>query len=397
MGASSGVQLWISTCGEHRVRHVSAAGIMSTVAGTGVQEAGLNGVPATVSAIGCAGLAGTYVNATSGGVRFWVVEHANHRIREVRESGLIYPFAGNGTAGGSGDGGPAVLAGIHYPHGVTVAVDSSTGRVRMWLSEFQGNRVRSVDEVGRISRVVGTGVVAPLTGSIGDGGAALNAMLRGPTGIAHRLRGTLGGVELWIAEFTGHRIRYVNENGIISTIAGDGTAGFVGDSGPALSARINGPHFLHVMQNTSSDNVTLWIAEFTNSCIRVIDEAGILQRVAGVCNQTGFSGDGGPALSATMSGPSGLAFVLNTTTRWASMYFTDRQNNRVRMVADVAWLPLPSASPSTSVRASVSVPASATPSATATASGTVDAPAIISAASTITASATTSALAVLSA
>jgi len=157
----------------------------------------------------------------------FIADFFNSSIRKVNAAGIITTVAGNGTAGFSGDGGPATAAQLDGPGGV--AVDGSGN---LFIADLADSRVRKVDVTGMITTVAGDGT----PGFSGDGGSATAAQLAFPFDVAIDSLGNL-----YIADSNNHRIRMVNAAGIITTVAGDGTFGFSGDGGPATTAQLNTP------------------------------------------------------------------------------------------------------------------------------------------------------------
>ena len=157
----------------------------------------------------------------------YIVDTANSVIRKVSANGKISTVAGNGSAWFSGDGGPATSAQLNNPFDVRA---DSAGN--LYIADSGNHRVRKVTPNGIITTIAGTGVA----GYSGDGGQATNAQLNNPTGVALDATGAL-----YIADFYNQRIRKIAPNGIISTVAGTGTAGFSGDGGQATSARLDWP------------------------------------------------------------------------------------------------------------------------------------------------------------
>src|SRR5580704_1190186 len=187
----------------------------------------------------------------------------------------------------------------------------------VFIADSQNNRVRMINGSGTISTVAGNGI--GLFG--GDGGPATSANLKNPTGVA------VSGTSLYIADNQNNRIRMVNlTTGIISTVAGTGAAGSGGDGGPATSAQLNGPYGVAV--NISGD---LLIADTNNNRIRLVNLiTGIISTVAG--NGTvGNGGDGGPATSAQLYHPMGVALDLS-----GDIFIADTDNQRVREVAGIS-------------------------------------------------------------
>jgi hypothetical protein len=222
-------------------------------------------------------------------------------------SGMISTYAGNGTAGYSGDDGPALDAAFQYPYGV--AVDSSGN---LYIADKLNNAIRKVTSSGTISTYAGNGTL----GYSGDGGQARDAKLNNPGGLALDSNGNL-----YIADTENNVVREVSPAGIISTVAGNGSGGFSGDQGPATSAELLGPSGVTV--DASGD---LYIADSVNNRIRVVSN-GVIKTIAGNGNY-GFSGDGGPAVSAELATPYGVA--LDTG---GKLYIADYLNNRIRIVS----------------------------------------------------------------
>ena len=215
--------MYISDGNNQRIRKVNAAGIITTIAGTGTNGYSGDGGPATAAKIYApAGLAAD----NAGNVYF--ADQGNSRIRKISAAGTITTVAGTGTAGFSGDGAPATIAKIRFPS--DVALD---GMGNLYIADAYNNRVRKVDTLGLISTVVGTGIA----GFAGDGGPANVALINIPSGIKADSVGNL-----FISDGINQRIRQINvSTGTISTLAGNGTAGFSGDGGPAIAAKLNYP------------------------------------------------------------------------------------------------------------------------------------------------------------
>ncbi|HUP70393.1 MAG TPA: DUF6531 domain-containing protein [Acidimicrobiales bacterium] len=231
-------------------------------------------------------------------------DHNNHR---VRKNGVISTVAGNGIAGFAGDGGQAVSARLNLPGGIVL-----DGAGNLYIADNGNNRVRKVAANGIITTLAGTGVA----GSSGDGGPATSAQLSGPTGVEIDRAGNL-----FVSEYGGHRIRKLAANGIITTVAGNGIAGFAGDGGAATSAQLFSPAGIELDYPGN-----LYIADFNNGRVRKVATNGVITTVAG--NGTaGFGGDGGPATSASVWSPNGIAID-----RAGNLFIADTRNQRVRKV-----------------------------------------------------------------
>ena len=280
---------------------LAASGDISTVAGIGGGFSG-DGGPATSAQL----KSPSGVAFDSSGNLF-IADQFNHRIRKVDTSGNIGTVAGTSTQGFSGDEGPATSAQLERPSGV--AVDSSGN---LFIADLINNRIRKVDTSGNISTVAGTSTA----GWSGDGGPATSAQLNFPHGVAVDSSGNL-----FIADSGNHRIRKVDTSGDISTVAGTSTQGFSGDGGPATSARLSEP--MGVTVDSSGD---LFIADMSNQRIRKVDTSGNISTVTGD-GTFAFGGDGGPATSAQMWNPIGVAVDSS-----GNLFIADTSNHRIRKV-----------------------------------------------------------------
>jgi len=294
--------LFIGDYGNDRVRKVTSSGIISTVAGNEIRGFSGDGGPAT-----SARLSYPYSVAVDTAGNLFIADTYNHCVRKVTPGGVISTVAGNGTYGFSGDGGPATAAQLRIPQGV--AVDTAGN---LFIADTGNNRVRKVTPGGVISTVAGNGT----HGFSGDGGPATSAQLNYPSGVAVDTARNL-----FIADRNNNRIRKVAPGGVISTVAGNGTYGFSGDGGPAMAAQ------LRIPQGVAVDTTrNLFIADYGNNRVRKVTSNGVISTVAGN-GIRGFSGDVGPAASARLNGPSGVAV---DTAR--NVFIADTGNNRVRKV-----------------------------------------------------------------
>jgi sugar lactone lactonase YvrE len=231
-----------------------------------------------------------------------------YTVVPLSPSGMIVTFAGDGTTVFKGDAGPAILAGLDEPG--FVAVDAG-GNV--YIADRVHNRIRKVAPDGIIDTYGGNG--SP--GFSGDGGSATLASISNPADVLVDSSGNL-----LIADYANNRIRKVATNGTITTIAGNGNAGFGGDSGPATLAQINLPRGLAM---DAAGN--LFIADTSNHRVRKVSTNGTITTVAGN-GFSGFSGDNGPATSASLTFPSGLAVDPA-----GNLFIADTANQRIRKVA----------------------------------------------------------------
>ena len=256
--------------------------VIDAFAGTG--ERGFDGDGGHATQARFNGLGGIAVDA-SGNV--YVADANNRRVRRIDASGMITTVAGNGELGSAGDGGSAIEAQLNIP--TDIALDASGN---LYIAEAVGNRVRKIDTTGKISTVAGTGV----EGSAGDGGPAIEAQLNQPLAMAVDAAGNI-----FIGEYGGYRVRKVNLEGTITTIAGRGTKGGDGDGGPATAAQFN---YISGLAVDVLGNIL--VSDMNEARVRKISPTGIISTIAGT-GTWGHSGDGGPALRAEIETPGGLA------------------------------------------------------------------------------------------
>jgi len=340
---SSG-NLLVADTGNDRVRKISPAQIVSTVAGGHLGDDG--------RARGASLNSGFNVHlAFDLAGNLYVADPGNNRVRKITPDGIISTFAGDGFSGYSGDGGLASNAMLSDPNSVTV---DNQGNV--FIADSGNGVIRKVDTTGVISTfakpspfgftsgaVIGlatdkdgnlystdgfavvyktdpsgnSSIFAGIPFDLGfiaiDGVPATQAPLNFPTGLAVDQNGNV-----YIDEWLGDRVRKVNTNGIISTVAGTGLQGFSGDGGPATSAMLSLPFDVAVDRQGN-----LYIADLENDRIRVVDTAGIIHTVAGT-GVYGFNGNQLPATSTNID-PTGLAIKSNGT-----VFFTDEVRSLVR-------------------------------------------------------------------
>ena len=284
---------------------VLTPGDIHTVAGDGELLYRQDNVPATTTPIY---LPQGVVADASGA--FYIADTNNNRIRKVDTSGTITTVAGTGLAGYAGDGGPATAAQISLPSGITL-----DGAGNIYFADDGNNIIRRVDaNTGIITTIVG---VPMKQGYTGDGGAGTAAYLSSPRGIAFDATGNL-----YIADTGNNVVRKVNAStGIITTVAGNGTAGYSGDGAAATAAMLNTPWSMAFGPDGS-----LYIADLDNNMVRRVSTGGTISTVAGNGNR-GFTGDGGPATAAALNDPA--AVVVNPA---GDLYIGDSGNNRVRRV-----------------------------------------------------------------
>ena len=218
----------------------------------------------------------------------------------------IYTYAGNGTSGYTGDGGGATFAELYNPNGV--AVDNN-GNV--FIADWGNSVIREVNASGIMSTIAGESY-----GYGGDGGLAIYANLFYPTDVVTDDSGYI-----YIADAGNNRIRKIDLSGIITTIAGNGTPGYSGDGGLATMAEINYPSGIAI-----DSNGNIYIADYYNSCIRMVTKSGIISTIAGN-GSFAYTGDGGPAIDATLGYVNSVA-----VDRKNNVYISDGFNHCIRKV-----------------------------------------------------------------
>lgn len=279
-----------------------------TFAGTGVPSYTGDAGPATDATF--RNPSGVAVD-TSGNV--YVLEEYNKVVRKIdRSTGIVTTVCGSGFGGFGGDGGAALSAKMEQPAGLCV---DKSGNI--YIADYGNQRIRKVDAAtGIITTVAGNGV----NGYSGDGGPATNTKLSYPKAVfADSLS------NIYIADYGNNRIRRVDAvTGNISTVAGTGVAGYSGNEGPAVNAKLVEPTGLFM-----SKRGNLYIADFGNNVVRVVTPDGIIHTVVG-SGSTGFSGDGGSALAATMQGPTGVCVDDSEY-----LYIADIGNSAIRKVTPV--------------------------------------------------------------
>ncbi|MCP4695062.1 MAG: hypothetical protein GY859_43950, partial [Desulfobacterales bacterium] len=285
--------------------------IIDTFAGGGsFQGSGMGG-----PAVG-AGLGAPFGVAVDAEGCVYIADYTSHCVFKVDADGVINRAAGTGAIGYSGDGGPAVDATLRYPY--AVAVDAGGA---IYIVDYYSHCVRKVDAEGIITTVAGNGT----KGYGGDGGPAIEAMLNMPTGVAVDAWGAI-----YIADRYNNRIRKVDAGGVITTVAGNGTAGFRGDGGPAIEARLYIPRDLAV---DAAGNI--YIADTGNRRVRKVDATGVITTVAGDgTEEYGTNqGDGGLAVDAPIDSPMGV-----DVDAMGAIYIADIDDNRIRRVDPAGFI-----------------------------------------------------------
>jgi hypothetical protein len=332
-GPATDAQMWDPTCvakdaagdlfigdlANYNVRKVdSVTGIISTYAGTGTAGFSGDGGPAKNAA-----MHGPTACAVDAAGNLYPADDANNVIRKIAAAtGIITTVAGNGagagtpSGGSAGDGGPATAAEINHPFGVLVDAAGN-----LYIADTLNYRVRMVAAgTGIMTTIAGTGTY----GYKGDGGLATNALMSNPEGLALDAAGNL-----YVAEQGNGVIRKITmSTGIISTVAGNGKVDGTGrieddgDGGPATAATLGAAQGVAV---DASGNI--YIADTSHSIIRKVTAAtGMITRVVG-SSQAGYRGDGGLATDAQLHNPENI--ILDAA---GNLYIADYVNGAVRKV-----------------------------------------------------------------
>jgi len=291
--------IYIADANNHRVRLVDTGGKITTFAGNGVQGFLGDGGPATSASLNTPTSVAVHNNTV------YIADSENNVIRAVSD-GTITTFAGSGVGseGYSGDGGPATAALLNCPRGVAVDANGN-----LYIADTKNHVVRQVVG-GTITTLAGNGQ----QGFQGDSGSAIAASLDTPSSVAVDLLGNV-----FIADTHNQRIREVS-GGKISTFAGNGALGFLGEGTPAVNAA-----FDHPLGVAADGAGNVYLADSNNQRIRRVDTTGTITTVA-ADGQEGFLGDSGPPLLASLDTPSAV-FPFN-----GRLLVTDKDNQRIRLV-----------------------------------------------------------------
>jgi trimeric autotransporter adhesin len=312
--------IYVTDNGNHCVRKISPAGIVTNVAGTGVHGATGDGGPATAAKLDYP--AGVTKDADG---NIYIADYINDKVRRIDVSGIISTYAGTGTAGYSGDGGPASAAKLNQM--TDVSIDNAG---RLCIVDRFNSRIRRVNVALTISGLLSIleGATTTLTGSVAGG-----TWSSASTGVA--TIGSTSGILTGIAAGTASISYQLSSgctaavvvsvtaapSGLITTLAGDGTAGYAGDGGPVNLSRVSSVNYVIV------DPIgNIYFDDAFNVRIRKISTSGIITTVAGN-GTTGSSGDGGQATAAQLNDPSGIALDAS-----GNLYIAENGGCRIRKV-----------------------------------------------------------------
>ena len=299
--------IYIGDDHNNRLRVINAeTGVITTLAGNGTAGFTGDGGPADQAEIN-----GPTAMAFDAEDNLYFGDEANACIRKIdMKTRIITTVAGNGEQTYAGDGGRAIDASFVHPSGL--AIDESGN---IYVADWGSSTVREINaKTGIISTVAGTG-----EGDYsGDGGPAVEASLSGCNELAIDKSGNL-----YVTDSYNNRIRKIDaKTHIITTVAGTGDAGYSGNGGNAIDANINGPTGLAI-----DSAAGIYFSDWGNNCVRYIDgKTSVITTVAGD-GENGFGGDGGPAVMAHMTGAEGVALDAQ-----GNIYIADNNNNRIRRV-----------------------------------------------------------------
>jgi streptogramin lyase len=240
----------------------------------------------------------------------WFCEHNGHRIRRIAADGTISTVAGTGEKGYTGDGGPAQAATFNLPH--ELRFDAAGN---LFIADTGNNAVRRIDAKTRVITTVTGGAQR---GYAGDGGPARTAALRGPHSIQFDAAGNL-----FVCDVGNHVIRRIDHaTGLITTLAGTGKPGPTPDGAPLAGTPLNNPRSLDVDRDGN-----LWLVTREGNQVLKLDlKTGVIRHIAGT-GAAGFSGNGGPAKLATLSGPKGIALDAA-----GNAWLADTESHSLRMI-----------------------------------------------------------------
>jgi hypothetical protein len=297
--------IFISDPENYRIRRVDKNGIITTVAGNGTSGYSGDGGLATA-----AQLSNFIRVAVDGSDNLYISDGVFHCIRKVNSQGIISTIAGTGNPGFTGDNGPSSSALLNTPN--CVITDFSGN---LYISDWNNSRIRLIDTNGIIKTIAGNGNID----FSGDNGLATNATFHSVWGLSVDRNGNL-----FLADGNNYRVRKIDTSGIITTIAGDGNIGSGGDGDGGLAVNA---HLSYVIGVSADAFGNIYISDAGTNRIRKVNNAGIISTIAGN-GSSGYSGDNGPADAAQISSDAGFI----TSDSLGNIYIADRGNHCIRKI-----------------------------------------------------------------
>jgi hypothetical protein len=304
---------YIADQGNYAIRKINAStGIITTIAGNGTPGYSGDAGAATLAQLGS--LYGIYMDTAN---NIYLTDGTNSVVREINAiTGIITTIAGNGTTGYSGDGGAATNAALGQPEGLCIVSNN------LYITDHQENCIRKVNMTsGVITTIAGNGSA----GYTGDGGPASSCTVFFPSALCADSMG-----DLIFADEQNSVIRKISSaTGIISTICGNNIYGFSGNGGPATNASLG------YVQGICLDQYgNIYITDAYGSCRKITVSTGTINIVAGSETIDGFGGDGGAATAGLLNDPTGVCVDPST----GSIAIADYENNRIRKVTQPGFI-----------------------------------------------------------
>ncbi|KAG2374042.1 hypothetical protein C9374_011121 [Naegleria lovaniensis] len=283
---SSNNEIYVADSSNNRIRKILTNGTITTIAGNGT--GGYNGDNQLATNARLNFPCGVFVSSND---EVYIADTHNHRIRKITKNGTITTIAGKGTKGYNGDNQLATNARLNYPNSVFVSSNDE-----VYVADTHNHSIRKIMKNGMITTIAGKRT----KGYNGDNQLATNARLNFPCGVF-----VSSNDEVYVADTNNHRIRKIMKNGMITTIAGKGTGGYNGDNQLATNAQLNYPNSVFV-----SSNDEVYVADIHNHSIRKIMKNGMITTIAGNGTE-GYNGDNQLATNAQLNRPNSVFVSSN--------------------------------------------------------------------------------------